>query len=247
MALKANQVQLERAFSKLGFASRTEARAWIIAGRVRVNGTTRRSPTFGLSLEGAVIELDGKRITRVQTRTFLLHKPRGLVTTRVDDKGRQTVFSLVSELDLHLVAVGRLDWATSGLLILTNDTELSGWLTDPENGVRRTYLVSVRGEITEKDLFRLREGIDDEGEKLRADEIVVRKASGRESHLTVHLSEGKNREIRRMFLSLNHEVTKLKRVAYGGLDLGELPVGKHIELSYDDLACAFPGAPIRQS
>lgn len=246
MALKANQVQLERAFSKLGFASRTEARAWILAGRVRVNGIIRKSPSFGLSLEGAVIELDGKRITRAQTRSFLLHKPRGVVTTRVDDKGRATVFTLVPELDLHLIAVGRLDWATSGLLILTNDTELSGWLSEPVNGVRRTYLISVRGEVTDKELDRLRAGILDEGDKLQADEIILRKSSRKESHLTVHLSEGKNREIRRMFLALNHEVTKLKRVAYGGLELGELPLGKYIELSHEDLTRAFPGAPIRK-
>jgi len=243
--LKAGQVPLERALSKLGIASRTEAREWILAGRVRVNGMLRKNPGFGVTPEKAIIELDGKRITRVQSRSFILHKPRGVVTTRTDEKDRPTIFSLVADLHLHLIAVGRLDWATSGLLILTNDTKLSDWLTNPSNQVQRTYLVSVRGEITEEKLDHLRKGLVDAGEVLQADQIILRKSSGKESHLTVYLSEGKNREIRRMFDALGHEVIKLKRVAYGGLELGELPLREYRELTTDELLKAFPGAPIR--
>ncbi|MDR3606626.1 MAG: pseudouridine synthase [Oligoflexia bacterium] len=238
---------LERALSKLGIASRTQAREWILAGRVSVNGVVRRDPAYGVSPERAVLEIDGRRVARAEWRTFILHKPRGVVTTRSDEKGRPTVFSLIKEPGLHLIAVGRLDWATSGLLILTNDTRLSDWLTDPEHEVGRTYLVTVRGEMLESELERLRQGIRDDGDLLRVDEAVLRKSSRRESHLTVRLHEGKNREIRRIFLALGHEVSRLKRVAYGGLELGELEPGEYREITREEMERLFPGMPASKS
>lgn len=221
--LKPGRVPLERALSKLGLASRAEAREWILAGRVRVNGTVRRSPAWPVVPESAQLEIDGKRLERAPFRAFLLHKPRGVITTRSDEKGRPTVFSLLrhgNQAAPHLIAVGRLDWATSGLLILTNDTRLADWLTDPAREIERTYLVSVRGGLEDSGLEPLRRGLEEGDELLRAREVVLRKASGKESHLTVTLTEGKNREIRRMFLALGHEVIRLKRVAYGGAHPG---------------------------
>jgi 23S rRNA pseudouridine2605 synthase len=240
--MKPGFVPLERALSKLGIASRTVSRQWILDGKVRVNGVVRKDPLFAVVPERARIEIEGQRVGKVAHRTFLLHKPRGVVTTRSDEKGRPTVFSLIPEPGLHLIAVGRLDWASSGLLLLTNDTRLAARLTDPANAVPRTYLVTVRGKVTEKGLERLREGVLDAGEKLQADAITLRKASGRESHLTVRLTEGKNREIRRMFSALSHEVTRLKRVAFGALELGDLAPGKYRELLRDELERAIPGA-----
>ena len=243
---KNGRVPLERALSKLGLASRTQAREWILAGRVRVNGDVRTQPLYPVNPEKARIEIDGVRAAAVSHVTLLLHKPRGVVTTSSDEKGRPTVFSLVETDVPSLHAVGRLDLATTGLLILTNDTRLSAWLTDPANAVKRVYLVTVRGEMTDALVKKLEAGIkdEDEGEALRADRVTLRKASGRESHLTVELSEGKNREIRRMFLSLGHEVTKLKRVAFGGLELGELVPGAWRELANEELLAAFPGLPV---
>ena len=238
--LKPGYVPLERALSKLGIASRTVARQWIVDGKVRVNGVLRKDPLFPVIPERAGIDVGGKPATKAAHRTFLLHKPRGVVTTRSDEKGRPTVFSLIPEPGLHLIAVGRLDWATSGLLLLTNDTRLSDRLTDPANGICRTYLLTVRGKVTEESLERLRRGLVDAGEKLQPEEILLRKASGKESHLTVRLAEGKNREIRRMFSALSHEVTRLKRVAYGALELGALEPGKFRELSRSELERAFP-------
>lgn len=170
---KPGHVSLERALSKLGVASRKVARDWIVNGRVRVNGLIRRDPDFSVVPERARIEIDGKPLEKTRYRTFLLYKPRGLVTTRSDEKGRPTVFSLVEEKFGHLNAVGRLDQATSGLLLLTNDTRLASWLTEPENRVRRLYLVSVRGEITEEKLLRIRSGIQDAGELLRPEAVVL--------------------------------------------------------------------------
>ena len=238
--MKPGYVPLERALSKLGIASRTVSRQWILDGKVKVNGVLRQDPLFPVFPEHAKIEIGEKPVAKVAHRTFLLHKPRGVVTTRSDEKGRPTVFSLILESGLHLIAVGRLDWATSGLLLLTNDTRLADWLTDPGSTVCRTYLVTVRGKVTEASLERLRRGLVDAGEKLQPEEIILRKASGKESHLTVRLTEGKNREIRRMFSALSHEVMRLKRVAYGALQLGELQPGKFRELPRFELEGAFP-------
>jgi 23S rRNA pseudouridine2605 synthase len=250
MKHKPGFVALERALSKLGIASRKTARGWIEGGKVSVNGVIRKSPGFSVSPERARIEIE-RMEKDVAPQTFLFHKPRGVVTTHADEKGRPTVFSLIQECappqNLHLIAVGRLDWATSGLLLLTNDTRLSAWLTDPNQKVVRTYLVSVRGEVTDEELKKLNEGIIDRDEKLKPEKILLRKRSRKESHLTVSLTEGKNREIRRIFAHFSHEVTKLKRVAYGTLELGELEAGKYRLLAEEELRRAFPLAPIRGS
>jgi 23S rRNA pseudouridine2605 synthase len=239
---KPGRVPLERAFSKLGHASRGQARELILAGRVKVNGTIRKDPLFAVTPETAILEVDGKRLDRQEWRAVLLHKPKSVVTTRADEKGRATVFSLLKDGGSGLHAVGRLDFATTGLLILTNDTRLSSWLTDPENAVPRTYVVTVRGEITPEKLSTLQKGVVDEGELLKPDAVELKKASGRESHLIVTLSEGKNREIRRLFLSLGNEVTRLKRIAYGGLELGDLAPGAYREIDREELERLFPEA-----
>ena len=227
-------VPLERAISKLGIASRSQARQLIEAGKVRVDGVLRTDPHYPVVPEKVKIQIGEQSVARAAPRTFLLYKPRGVVTTLSDEKNRPTVFSLIDEPGLHLIPVGRLDLATSGLLLLTNDTRLAAWLTDPANRIRRTYLVSVRGRVTEGELDKLRAGISDEGEALQAHEVVLRKTSEKESHLTLHLIEGKNREIRRMFAAIGHEVTRLKRAGYGGLDLGALQPGEYRELAEED-------------
>jgi len=233
--MKPGHVPLERALSKLGIASRSKAKGLILAGKVRVNGVLRKDPFFAVIPETARIAVDEEPVTQAEPRTFMLYKPRGVITTSSDEKGRPTVFSLIQESGLHLIAVGRLDWASSGLLILTNDTRLAAELTDPASRIRRTYLVSVRGKVSESALDTLRAGLIDAGQALVAEEIVLRKSSGKESHLTVQLLEGKNREIRRMFSAINHEVTRLKRVSLGALGLGDLQPGQYRELLTEDL------------
>lgn len=243
-ASKCNRIPLVRALSKLGIASRTQGEAMILAGRVRVGGVVRRDPGILLVPESTSIEIDGVSVERAQWRTLLMYKPRSVVTTRSDEKGRPTVFSLLGEKGLGLHAVGRLDWATTGLLLLTNDTRLSSWLTDPENAVPRVYIVTVRGLLTGEKVQRLERGIRDEDELLRAEKVTLRKASGKESHLTVELTEGRNREIRRLFKAIGHEVTRLKRVAFGGLALGALAPGEHRDLTREELLAAFNGLPL---
>jgi 23S rRNA pseudouridine2605 synthase len=242
---KPGQVSLDRALSKLGLASRTVARDLIVQGRVRVNGEVRKHPGYPVNPDRARIEIDGLAPPTPTFRAFVLNKPRGVVTTRSDEQGRKTVISILPpELQqMHLAIVGRLDLATTGLLILTNDTRLSSWLTDPTNAIPRTYITRVEGEVTPEHVRQLKQGILDQGEFLKPLELQILKASKRECHLRVILTEGKNREIRRLFSHIGTEVRDLKRIAYGSLELGDLPVGALRELTPAEVERAFPEAP----
>lgn len=242
---KPGHVSLERALSKLGLASRSEARDLVQSGRVRIDGRAETDPLCEVIPERLLIEIDGRAARRAELLTVLLHKPRGVVTTRSDPEGRPTVYSCLEGLKAHVVPVGRLDAATTGLLLLTNDTRFADWVTDPLNQVPRVYLVTVRGELSEATAGRLTEGIEESGETLAARSVLVRKRSRRETHLTLELAEGKNREIRRMLAAAGHEVTRLKRVSLGGLELGDLAPGKWRAVPSKELSTAFPGAPVR--
>ena len=145
----------------------------------------------------------------------------------------------MSDAEGHFVAVGRLDLATSGLLLLTTDTRLADRLTDPKNRVPRVYTVTVRGELSDEAAASLTRGMDIGGERMAADEVTVRKRSRRETHLVVRLHEGRNREIRRLFGALGHEVTSLRRVAFGGLELGSLQPGQWREVGREELQDAL--------
>ena len=238
-------VPLERAFSKLGLASRSQAKKWIIEGRVRVDGVVIKDPLFQVVPEHVKLSLDEENVKSSAWRTVMLYKPKGVVTTRSDEKGRPTVFSLIGEAGTYLHPVGRLDMATTGLLLLTNDTRLSSWLTDPKNRVVRVYIVTVKGSLTAQAVQKICEGVSDKGELLKADKVFVRKSSSRESHLTVELTEGKNREIRRMFEQIGHEVIALKRVAFGGLQLGKMTVGEYRSVSQKEVIAAFEAVPLK--
>jgi len=236
------KVPLYRALSKLGYTSRTQALAMITAGEISVDGTKCSDPEQLISLQSTKIYHNGSLIKREELKMIMLYKPKGIITSRKDEQDRPTVYSLLPP-ELHSFhCVGRLDWATSGLLLLTNNTSLSSWLTDPENGIPRIYVVTVRGLITEEQAKQMQGGIVDDNQELKSDAVVVRKTSRRESHLVMTLTEGKNREVRRLCSSVGHEVTKLKRVAYGALTLGNLSPGEHRELSKDELIAAFPDA-----
>lgn len=235
---------LDRALSKLGMASRTVATKLILAGEVKVNGVLRLDPGFMVTPETAKIEISGIQKKKEALRTYVIYKPKAVVVTASDEKGRKTVFELLGEEGKGLHAVGRLDFATTGLLILTNDTKLSSALTDPKNQIPRTYIVEVRGEVTDAKLALIKKGVIDEGELLQPSRVKLLKASGRESRLEVELKEGKNREIRRMFLSMGHEVTALKRICFGKLLLGDLTSGQFRKLTDEEVtACLSVTGP----
>ncbi|RPI55532.1 MAG: rRNA pseudouridine synthase, partial [Acidobacteria bacterium] len=154
---------------------------------------------------------------------------------------RATVYDLLTDVEERVVPVGRLDFASTGLLLFTNDTQLANWLTDPETGVIRRYVVTVRGELSDVSALRLASGVTDEGAALRARAVRILKRSKRETHIVVELTEGKNREIRRMMKSLGHEVTRLTRIAIGGIELGDLAPGKWRRIVQEEAHTAFPG------
>lgn len=240
---KIGEVPLERALSKLGLASRSQARLMIGEGRVRVGGKVITDALYGVRPETARIEID-EQVQEVSRKVvYLLHKPRGTVTTASDPEGRPTVFDLIKEAKEKVHAVGRLDFATSGLLLMTNDTQFSAFLTDPASQVIRTYLVTVLGEVRPETIAAWKSGIEIMGERQRAHDVRIQKASGRETHLVMELTEGKNREVRKLCKAAGHEVTRLRRVAFGGLSLGELEPGKARPVSADELEKAFPTLP----
>lgn len=228
------KVSLERALSKLGYASRTVARALIQDGKVTVQGRVVKEPEFRVDLKRCVILVDGNKIQAQETLVLLLHKPKGLVTTARDEKGRATVFECLKKypewVDKKISAVGRLDQATSGLLVLTNHNRLLDWLLDPKNQVLKKYLVQVRGEWSAQKTQECLRGVMDEGERLQAKAVEILKASGRESLLVMELHEGKNREIRRMTAALGHEVQSLKRVQFGVWTLLDPKTQKELEI-----------------
>ena len=230
-----HQTPLNRALSKLGILSRAQATDAIRAGRVRVDGRVVADPAHLVVPERVRIAIDGQPQSRAAWRSIVFHKPRGVVTTRRDPEGRETIYDVLGDVGRSVNAVGRLDLATSGLLLLTSDTALANWLIDPVNGVARVYVVTVRGEVTPED-----------AERLPAARIALRKASTRESHLIVELRSGKNREVRRMFEAIGREVTRLKRVQFGGLEIGDLEPGSWRELTRDEIRRAFPKAPINR-
>jgi 23S rRNA pseudouridine2605 synthase len=241
-----NTVPLDRALSKLGLTSRKAARALIIEGRVSVDERVITNPSARIVPERAKISIDGTARTRSRALTIVLHKPRGYVTTHSDPEGRKTIYDLLTNVPSRVVAVGRLDLATSGLLILTTDTQFANWLTDPESGVPRVYLVTVEGRVTDETAAKLVDGLLIDGERMSAAGATVRKASARESHLVLTLTEGKNREVRRLLDAVGHPVTRLRRVQFGGLELGTLAPGEWREVSAAELRTAFPTYPKRR-
>jgi 23S rRNA pseudouridine2605 synthase len=229
-SLSSKRFTVDRLLSKLGVASRGTSQDWVRAGRVQVNGRIIRDPATWVLWPKDSLSVDDQPIKDSAKRFFLFHKPRGVITTHSDEKDRQTIFDLLPKDLGYLHAVGRLDQATSGLLLLTNDSTLSSYLTDPGHKVMRTYLVSVRGEFTEAQAKEATAGVVEGGERLQCHSVKIQKSSGRESHLEVVLVQGKNREIRRLFLALGHEVTRLRRIQYGPFKLEDIPSGAWREI-----------------
>ncbi len=196
-----------------------------------VAGRVVRDASLEVVPERAEIVVAGRRAGRRPWRTLALHKPRGVVTTRRDPEGRRTVFDLLGDAGATLVTVGRLDLATTGLLLFTTDTQLANRLTDPATGIIRRYIVTVRGEFTDEAAALMESGRG----TMRAHSVSVRKRSARETHLIVELTEGQNREVRRLCEAAGHEVTRLKRIAFGAIELGDLPLGRWREVTREEI------------
>jgi len=228
---KLRQVGVARALSKLGYCSRAAGSAMAQAGRVRVNGVLRHDPESPVHLGKDRIEVDG-RLLQAGARVYLMmNKPRGVVTTASDEKGRETVYAYLS-VDLPWVApVGRLDKASQGLLLLTNDSEWAGRVTAPETHLDKTYHVQVKAVVDQEFVESMMRGINTEDGVLRVKRAAILRAGEKKTWLEVILDEGKNRQIRRILEALRVEVLQIVRVAIGPLVLGELRKGEVRPLS----------------
>lgn len=218
-------VSLARALSKFGVCSRSQAVALIEAGRVRVDGRLVRRAAHRLDPGRSRVTVDGARVGDDTPRlTLVLHKPAGYVTTRVDPGGRPTVYDLLGDVGRWVFPVGRLDRDSSGLLVLTNDHRLGQRLTDPESHVPKTYHVRVRGLPDPEALRVLQEGtpLPDGRLSRRARVRVLGSARGGDAWLEIVLTEGRNRQVRRMCAAVGHDVQELVRVRVGRLELGDL-------------------------
>lgn len=221
---------LARALSRRGVCSRTEAARWIVAGRVRVDGSVVREPEFP-TVESSRIEVDDQLMPAVRRCYVALNKPRGLVTTRIDEQGRDTVYRCLDGAGLPWLApVGRLDKASEGLLLFCNDPEWAASVTDPVGGPDKTYHVQVDRLPDTGQLSRLEAGVQVDGLTLRAVRAHVLRVGTRNAWLEIVLDEGRNRQIRRLLSALDIGVLRLVRVAIGPVALGELPKGGWREL-----------------
>ena len=220
------KVGLARALSKLGYCSRSRAAELIAAGRVKLNGALRRDPETPVHLGRDRLEIDGQPVARSSKIYLALNKPRGVVTTAADEKNRETVYAYLPE-DLPWIApVGRLDKASEGLLLLTNDSEWAARITAPETHLDKTYHVQINAIADEALLEELRTGIRaSDGEFLRVKNVRMLRHGEHNSWLEILLDEGRNRHIRRMLEELKIEVLRLVRVAIGPLALGDLSKG----------------------
>jgi 23S rRNA pseudouridine2605 synthase len=220
------KVGLARAISKLGYCSRSRAAELIAAGRVKWNGAVRRDPETPVHLGKDRIEIDGQPVARSSKIYLALNKPRGVVTTAADEKGRETVYFFLPQDLPWLAPVGRLDKASEGLLLLTNDSEWAARITAPETHLDKTYHVQINSIADDALLETLRNGISaSKGEFLRVKNVRILRHGEHNSWLEVILDEGKNRHIRRMLEHLKVEVLRLVRVAIGPLLLGDLAKG----------------------
>ena len=220
------RVGLARALSKLGYCSRSQAAEWIRAGRVKLNGALRRDPETPVHIGKDRIEIDGAPLPSPAKIYLMLNKPRGVVTSASDEKGRETVYAYLPK-DLPWFApVGRLDKASEGLLLFTNDSEWAARITAPETHLDKTYHVQINAIADDALLAALQNGLrTTDGDILRVKQARLLRHGERNSWLEIVLDEGKNRHIRRLFQHLNVEVLRLVRVAIGPLALGELPKG----------------------
>jgi 23S rRNA pseudouridine2605 synthase len=218
--------RIAKVVSRAGLASRRDAEEWIVQGRVSVNGRVINSPALDVTTRD-VITVDGKPLPeRERTRLFMFHKPRGLMTTHADPEGRPTVFDNLPEGLPRLISIGRLDFNTEGLLLLTNDGGLARVLELPDTGWLRRYRVRAHGEVTQDQLDALKKGVEVDGVKYGPIDAVLERDQGANVWLVFAIREGKNREVRNVMAHLGLEVNRLIRVSYGPFQLGELAEGQ---------------------
>ena len=223
-------MRIAKAIARLGVCSRRNAEKLIFDGKVKVNGVKLDNPAVKVE-ESDKIEIEGKALGKQEkTRLWLFHKPRGVITTNKDPQGRMTVFDVLPKDLPRVLTVGRLDLDTEGLLLLTNDGEFARSLELPESNIERVYRVRVRGNVNEDIIERLERGIVIEGIRYKSVHVKVDYIQKSNTWLTVTLTEGKNREIRKIFEFFRMPVSRLIRISYGEYRLESLNPGQIVEV-----------------
>ena len=228
-------MRLNKYIAHAGIASRRKADELTINGNVKINGLTMREPGYNVK-PGDVVEVNGQRISGQEKMEYvLLNKPKGYITSMQDEKGRPVVTELVADVDARLFPVGRLDYNTSGMLILTNDGDLTYRLTHPRHQVTKTYRALVSGVLSKEKLFRLRKGVDIGGCVTSPAQVKIIRQAERSAVVDITIHEGKNRQVRKMFAAVGNPVQELQRTAIGDLRLGRLKEGHYRKLTRNEI------------
>lgn len=228
--------RLQKVIANSGYTSRRKAEELIVSGKVKVNGQIVTELGIKVSSNDQ-IEVEGNNLVKNEKKVYyLLNKPRGVISSVSDDKGRTTVVSLINS-EERIYPVGRLDYDTTGLLLLTNDGELANNLMHPKNEVEKTYVAKIEGALTPSEFYRLKKGLVIEGRKVIPTHVKVRKTDSDQKSQIVEISiiEGRNHIVKKIFDELGHSVSKLKRESYAFLNLGNLKSGEYRELSLKEV------------
>lgn len=228
-------MRINKYIAQAGFCSRRKADELIANGNVKINGAVLREPGYDVA-EGDRVEVNGNTLSAKQKLEYvLINKPLGMVTTVSDDKERLTVMDVVADIDARLFPVGRLDYNTSGALIMTNDGELAYRLTHPKHEIYKTYRARVAGVLSNERASRLRKGVDIGGFVTSPAKVSIIKGSGHSTIVEIAIREGKNRQVRKMFAAVGNRVQELERVAIGDIRLGHLKAGHYRKLTREEI------------
>lgn len=227
--------RLQKYIAGCGVASRRKAEELILSGSVKVNNVVVNTLGTKINTETDVVHVDGKQICKVRKYIYLkLYKPEGYITTVKDQFGRKTVLDLVGT-EERIYPVGRLDYNTSGLLLLTNDGELSNQLMHPSYHMYKTYVATVEGTVTDESIKKLKSGVMIDGYKTQPARVELIKHMDKASLVEISIHEGKNRQVRKMFEAVGNEVRHLKRISFGKITLGTLKPGQWTYLNDDEI------------
>ncbi len=228
-------MRINKYIAQAGVASRRKADELIAAGNVKVNGAVLREPGYDVE-DGDVVEVNGRRIEAQEKKVYiLLNKPLGYVTTVSDDKERLTVMDLVKDVDARIFPVGRLDYNTSGMLIMTNDGDFAYKLTHPKHELTKTYRARVAGVLSTEKVWKLRNGVDIGGFVTSKARVDVVKGLPKSTIVDISIHEGKNRQVRKMFKAVGNNVQELERIAIGNIRLGRLAEGHYRKLTKEEV------------
>ncbi len=229
-------MRLNKFLAQSGIASRRKCDELILNGKVKINGKVTKELGVDVNTQSDIVYFDGRRVRPVATNVyFKLHKPKGYVTTASDDKDRKTVLSLMRNVQYRIYPIGRLDYDTEGLLLLTNDGDLTNILTHPKNSVAKTYVAHIEGVVSDEEIKQLSSGVDIDGYVTKPCSVVLLDRDDKSTKLEISITEGKNRQVKKMIEAVGKNVAFLKRVSIGEIRLGGLARGEYKELNKKEM------------